>query len=302
MSSVVISGDISGSVTLDAPSVAGTTVLTLPATSGTVVTTATTTGISGSAITTGTVGVSVGGTGANTLTANNVILGNGTSAVQFVAPGSSGNVLTSNGTTWTSAAAGGGALQTQLFTTPGTWTRPSTVTQVRVTVIGGGSGAGLNGNPSFPGTSGGASSFGSLISATGGSAFGGGSSAGSGTVSTGTALKTGSVYGPNSFVSTYPSTFTSMGIVSGRVVALGLGGSPTYSIGSDTIAGAAGQGGGAAAPSSSGQGFGGLAIGICPVSAPVSVTVGVGGAFNPGSGNLSSGSGQGGAVVVEWVG
>ena len=40
MSSVVISGDISGSVTLDAPSVAGTTVLTLPATSGTVLTSA----------------------------------------------------------------------------------------------------------------------------------------------------------------------------------------------------------------------------------------------------------------------
>ncbi len=48
--------------------------------------------------------VANGGTGASTLTANNVILGNGTSAVQFVAPGTSGNVLTSNGTTWTSAA------------------------------------------------------------------------------------------------------------------------------------------------------------------------------------------------------
>lgn len=41
MSSVVISGDVSGSVTLQAPSAAGTTVLTLPATSGTVVVTAT---------------------------------------------------------------------------------------------------------------------------------------------------------------------------------------------------------------------------------------------------------------------
>lgn len=49
-------------------------------------------------------GVANGGTGATTLTANNVILGNGTSAVQFVAPGTNGNVLTSNGTTWTSAA------------------------------------------------------------------------------------------------------------------------------------------------------------------------------------------------------
>ena len=38
MSSVVIAGDVSGTVTLDAPSAAGSTVLTLPATSGTVVT------------------------------------------------------------------------------------------------------------------------------------------------------------------------------------------------------------------------------------------------------------------------
>ena len=50
-----------------------------------------------------TVTVAQGGTGLTTLTANNVILGNGTSTPGFVAPGSSGNVLTSNGTTWTSA-------------------------------------------------------------------------------------------------------------------------------------------------------------------------------------------------------
>lgn len=48
--------------------------------------------------------VAQGGTGASTLTAENVILGNGTNAVKFVAPGSSGNVLTSNGTTWASTA------------------------------------------------------------------------------------------------------------------------------------------------------------------------------------------------------
>ena len=53
---------------------------------------------------TGTLPVANGGTGATTLTANNVILGNGTSAVQFVAPGTNGNVLTSNGTTWSSTA------------------------------------------------------------------------------------------------------------------------------------------------------------------------------------------------------
>jgi hypothetical protein len=48
-----------------------------------------------------------GGTGLTTLTANNVILGNGTSNVTFVAPGTTGNVLTSNGTTWTSSAVAG---------------------------------------------------------------------------------------------------------------------------------------------------------------------------------------------------
>jgi hypothetical protein len=50
--------------------------------------------------------VAQGGTGAATLTANNVVLGNGTSAVQFVAPGTAGNVLVSNGSTWTSGGAG----------------------------------------------------------------------------------------------------------------------------------------------------------------------------------------------------
>ena len=52
----------------------------------------------------GTLPVANGGTGATSLTVNNVILGNGTSPVQVVAPGSSGNVLTSNGTTWQSTA------------------------------------------------------------------------------------------------------------------------------------------------------------------------------------------------------
>lgn len=53
---------------------------------------------------TGTLPVANGGTGLATITANNVILGNGTSAVQVVAPSTSGNVLQSNGTTWTSTA------------------------------------------------------------------------------------------------------------------------------------------------------------------------------------------------------
>tara|TARA_R110002126_G_scaffold286351_1_gene438000 strand:- start:1045 stop:1590 length:546 start_codon:yes stop_codon:yes gene_type:complete len=74
MASVVIAGNTSGSVTLDAPAVAGTTTLTLPTTSGTVL-------ASGTAVT-----VAQGGTG-------------------LTSAGANGNVLTSDGTTWTSAAA-----------------------------------------------------------------------------------------------------------------------------------------------------------------------------------------------------
>jgi hypothetical protein len=48
--------------------------------------------------------VADGGTGASTLAANNVLLGNGTSALQAVAPSTSGNFLRSNGTTWVSQA------------------------------------------------------------------------------------------------------------------------------------------------------------------------------------------------------
>ena len=53
---------------------------------------------------TGILPVANGGTGAATFTSNNVLLGNGTSAFQVVAPSTAGNVLVSNGTTWVSQA------------------------------------------------------------------------------------------------------------------------------------------------------------------------------------------------------
>ena len=70
--------------------------------------TAGTTGFTPSTATTGavtlagTLNVANGGTGSTSLAANNVILGNDTSAVQVVAPSTSGNSLISNGTTWVS--------------------------------------------------------------------------------------------------------------------------------------------------------------------------------------------------------
>jgi hypothetical protein len=89
---VSIKGSGGGSVTLDAGAAATDTTLTLPNTTGTLLQ-------SGTAVT-----VAQGGTGAATLTSNAVLIGNGTSAVTAVAPSTNGNVLTSNGTAWTSAA------------------------------------------------------------------------------------------------------------------------------------------------------------------------------------------------------
>jgi hypothetical protein len=48
--------------------------------------------------------VAQGGTGLSNLTVNYVLLGNNTNSLQTVAPGSVGNILTSNGTTWVSQA------------------------------------------------------------------------------------------------------------------------------------------------------------------------------------------------------
>jgi hypothetical protein len=101
---IVIAGRAGGTssyaVTVAPTTLSANRTLTLPDNAGTVLTTG------------ATVTVSQGGTGATTFTANNVLLGNGTSAFQVVAPGTTGNVLTSNGTTWTSAAPTGGGITT----------------------------------------------------------------------------------------------------------------------------------------------------------------------------------------------
>lgn len=111
----------------------------------------------------GTLPVANGGTGAATLAANNVLLGNGTSALQAIAPSTAGNVLTSTGTTWASSAPTGIAFTGVVWATypstitgvpsgsplvysgtPGsfTFTVPAGVSRVQVTCIGGGGGGG----------------------------------------------------------------------------------------------------------------------------------------------------------------
>jgi len=58
---------------------------------------------------TGVLPVANGGSGSDNLPLNAVLLGNGTGALQAVAPGAAGWVLTSNGTNWVASAPSGGA-------------------------------------------------------------------------------------------------------------------------------------------------------------------------------------------------
>lgn len=81
---------------------------------------------------TGTLPVANGGTGATSLTTNNVILGNGTSAVQVVAPSTAGNVLTSDGTTWQSTAPAAGFSTSADNTFTGTQTFAGTSAKLAV--------------------------------------------------------------------------------------------------------------------------------------------------------------------------
>jgi hypothetical protein len=81
---------------------------------------------------TGSLPVGNGGTGATTLTANNVLLGNGTSAPLTVAPGTSGNVLTSDGTTWASSTPAAGFSTSSDNTFTGTQTFSGTSAKLAV--------------------------------------------------------------------------------------------------------------------------------------------------------------------------
>lgn len=227
-----------------------------------------------------------------TLSAKEVWNGSAWVLDSIPAAGTSGNVLTDNGTTWTSQTLTippSGQIRYQLFTAPGTFTTPSSTTQVRVTVIGGGGSGGWN---SPTGQAGSTSSFSTLVSATGGGAGVAPSTTGSngtGTVSTGTAIMTGTV---TSMINTSP---TAIGYIWGNTVTNGGVLNYTYTATGGIIAGAYGSG-------SIPGGKGGVAIAICPVTVSTAypITVGSGGP-NVGSPPQAS-PGASGAVLVEYVG
>jgi hypothetical protein len=105
---------------------AGTATLTSMTTNSATITGGTITGITDLA-------VADGGTGSSSLTLNSVLIGNGTGALLAVAPSTSGNLLTSNGTTWASTAP---AAMVNSFSAGTTGLTPSTATTGVVTLAG----------------------------------------------------------------------------------------------------------------------------------------------------------------------
>ena len=304
---VAIKGSGGGSVTLDAGAASADTTLTIPNVTGTILQ-------SGTAVT-----VAQGGTGAATLAANNVLLGNGTSALQVVAPGTTGNLLTSNGTTWQSTApaavaSGFSNISVGTYTaasnssgTPLVWnssgsltfTVPTGITKVKVTVVGGGGGSGAAG---FGSAGSGAGGGGSAIKIISGLTPGGtiavtiGGAGGAGTTSS-VAPTSG---GTSSFAAYCSATGGSAGTNFG-----GSGG--TGGIGSSgdlNIRGSGGGVGGSIAACSSGiGGTGGSSI-LGGGGAGAYGDVGkAGGAYGAGAGGSGGGNGAVGAsgvVVVEY--
>ena len=96
MSAIVIAGDTSGTVTLQAPAVSGSTVLTLPASSGNLVASP--------------VSVANGGTGITSYSTGDIVYASATNTLSKLTAGTNGSVLTLAAGVPSWAAAGGGGL------------------------------------------------------------------------------------------------------------------------------------------------------------------------------------------------
>jgi len=236
--------------------------------------------------------VAQGGIGAATLTANAVVLGNGTSAVTTVAPSTSGNVLTSNGTTWASTAPSIVGAKGQSFTSSGTFTIPTGITAVKVTVIGGGGNGGNAGGGQRGGGGGaGGTAISYLTSLTSGNTI---------SVTVGAAVGNSSIQSGTQSITTVTGGAGTTGTSNQTGWTLG-GAGGTATNGTININGQRGGDGPTSMSSFGGStsfgggGTGGYTSGVLP-------TAGVGyGSGGGGAGDSSSGaSGAAGIVIFEW--
>lgn len=231
----------------------------------------------------GAIPVTNGGTGLTTLTSGSVLVGAGTSNPSLVAPSTSGNILTSNGSTWISSAASAATNTTityQRFTSgSGTYTAhtsPSPLYLI-VTIIGsggGGSGSGTAGGND--GAAGNNSTFGtSLLTAGGGSA--------------GVWANNGGAGGTNT-INSPAITVQNLAGSRGQGVSVTANGGGQYQMG--------GYGG----PSALGIVCAGGTLNAAAPSPPANVGCGGGGgATNSTANNYSGGGGGGGGTLVARI-
>ena len=229
------------------------------------------------------------------------------SALALPDPGTSGNLLTSNGSAWTSAAPpAGGGVNVQVFTSSSTFTIPTGVTKVKVTVVGGGGGGGgatvSCGNAAGGGGAAGSTAFKWLTSLTqsntigvtvgaggaaGAAAGGAGGSGGSSSIQSGTQSIT---------------TVTALGGLGGaggnsNTGLAGLGRTPTN--GNINTTGSDGQGraGGLNAVFTSSNRF---SLSGSETGTAGNVYGNGGNGANSGAGSFAGGAGGAGIVVFEW--
>jgi hypothetical protein len=237
-----------------------------------------------------TVAVPNGGTGASSLTANALLVGNGTSAVQTISPGSAGAILASNGTAWSATIVTAPTVQI-LTSSSGTYTKPAGVKWLKVRGVAAG-GAGGSGSSS----AGGNTTFGTSFLVANGGAAGSGpipGQGGGGSIASGAA---GLIVQGGSGT---PAISTNSGNVN---AAGGNGGASMLGGGNGTSAGTAGYGGGglglAVANANNGYGGGGAGGGFdVIIASPVSTysyTVGTGG-----TGSAAYNTGGNGVIMVE---
>jgi hypothetical protein len=248
----------------------------------------------------GTLGVGYGGTGITTTPSNGQIpIGNGTNYTAATLTAGSGISITNGaGSISISAAQAGRLLNVQVFTSSGTYTRTSgVVTAVVVAVAGGGGGGGATG----AGGTGGTTSFGSHVSAIGGS--GGavaGSGSGPGAGGTGGAGATIAIKGAPGIGGTFGG---GAGDLSGGGGGQGGGRQNAGAISGN--AGVMGGGGGGCKDGSYLPGGGGGQGETCikyttTVGATETVTIGAGGTAGAGSGGFSLGGAGGAGYIIVY--
>lgn len=216
--------------------------------------------------------------------------------------GTSGQVLTSNGTAtyWAAASSTGRLVNVQVFTSSGTYTRTAGVTAAVVVAVGGGgggAGSGINSSgPAGTGGTGGTTSFGSHVNAVGGTGGSGSFQGGAGgTGGTGATIAIKGQSGGSGSIQE----------------AAGVGGGQGGGTGGRQAAGSAGVRGGGGGGGSGGDSCTGSYVGggggqgetcikyTTTVGATETVTIGGGGSgTNSGGGRPAGGAGGAGYIIV----